>query len=305
MKTLKISLLIIAAAVVGFLIYKIIDPPPPPPPQPLPPITNVFIETIKSSITELEEQPSTDFSKNKYDKIMYLIDDYHKNGKLGDDQTYNDRQQELLKRNLYTAYSKVFPKQALQVFNGSEWNQSDLDFIRRETRELKKSPFLERGSPADKEFDKINNILSAYDKANAFIAQAGRFSYNSTSLNDDFPINQAAKIISDVNAYKSSGMGNSYLKNCKRMQNEFDGIKGKVYRAHVRYLDNLINSWSDMYTSYNSQRTFVQTLYNPIKEKIDKLDNSIYTGMNVNADINRLKNKWMDVSTNAYMYFNQ
>ena len=84
----------------------------------------------------------------------------------------------------------------------------------------------------------------------------------------------------------------------------FPALPQVLFRSHVKYLDNLINSWSNQFKDYNTQKAYVNGIYTPIVNKIDELDNNIYKVSEFSQEYSRLKTKCEKDGTNAYDYFN-
>src|SRR5690606_30655080 len=76
---------------------------------------NQFTAKIEQEIIELTHKPDNEFSKDYYNEVAYHIDDYHKNERLGSNQSENDQQKENLSQTLYSAYIDKFIKQAFNV----------------------------------------------------------------------------------------------------------------------------------------------------------------------------------------------
>ena len=96
---------------------------------------------------------------------------------------------------------------------------------------------------------------------------------------------------------------NEYVNNCTRLHNGLKEIPQSLFRSHVRYLDNKIENWLDMYPYYTSQKDYSHNLYWPLKREIDDLGNStMYNGVNVDAEYDRLIQKWSNENTKAYNY---
>ena len=266
--------------------------------------TNPFVEKIKQEIGEMTQKPDDKFCKDYYTEVVYHIDDYHKNSKFSNNPSDNDQWKNNLSKQLYSAYADKFIKQAFYVFNRSEWSNSDLSFIRKEYKALQSSSLLQIGSPVDQKFNEIQAIFHKYDEIKSFIASCKNFSYSDTGLNSQFPIGEVSGLISQAHFYKRNNLGDGYVNNCSLLHEELNVIPLILFNTHVRYLDNLINYWSGMYSNYNSQRAYVDNLYRPIDAKIDELDNELYDVSNFSDKYWQLKQRWEVDATNAYNYLN-
>lgn len=302
MRTIKISLAVfVVAAIVFFVIRSFVTPDPV---DVIPQNDNPFVDNIQQEIKALQVKPENNFCKDYYTQVLYHIDDSHKNNRLGKDKSENDQWKENLSKQLYAAYTDKFIKQSYYVFNRHEWASSDLGFIRNEYNTLQNSPILERNSPIDKRFNEIKMIFNKYDEITGFISTCKGFSFFQTGLDVPFPYDDVKDKISAANSYRNTRLGNPYVNNCTRLHSELKEIPQVLFRAHVRYLDNMISSWSNMFTNYNTQNAYVIGLYNPLLKKIDELDNDIYNVSEFSSEYSRLKNKWETDGTNAYNYHN-
>ena len=164
---------------------------------------------------------------------------------------------------------------------------------------------LERNSPIDRRFNEIKTIFDKYDEIMGFISSCQAFSFSETDLEMLFPVDDVRSKISNAKSYKNNHMENSYVNNCARLHNELKEIPQILFRAHVRYLDKMISHWSNYFSNYTSQKTYVNGLYSPLENKIDELDNDIYNVSDFSSEYSRLKNKWEADGTNAYNYFNK
>lgn len=303
MKALKISLSVIVAAAISFFVIRslvktpdIVD---------IPPTDNPFVNKIQLEIKELKAKSENSFCNQYYNTVAYHIDDYYKNNRLGQNKLKNNQWKEILTKQLYASYTDKFIKQAYYVFNHSSWTSNDLSFILNEYQLLQKDPLLERNSPIDQKFNEIKLIFIKYDEIEGFISSCKGFSFSDTRLNNPFPIQNVRTKIDAANFYRNNGLGNSYVNNCSRLHDELKGIPQILFRNHVRYLDNLINSWSNQFKDYNTQSAYVSGIYTPISNKIDELDYDIYKVSEFNQEYKRLKTKWESDGTRAYNHFNQ
>jgi hypothetical protein len=307
MKAVKISLSVIVVAVIGFFLWKWIVGINPPPPPPLP--ENQFTKRIEQEIDSLGKLPDNKFCKKFYSEVAYHIEEWYKPlpptypfGRFGNTQSENDQWKENLSKNLYSAYADKFIKQAFYVFRDSRWDINDLTFIRSEYPTLRKSALLERGSVVDMEFAKIQTVFAKYDEIVDFILSCKRFSYSGSSLSDRFPVADVASKISRAATYRNNRLENEYVNNCTHLHDGLKEVPQALFRVHIRYLDNKINQWSELYPNYNSQNDYANNLYKPLKNEIDTLDNDIYNVANFDSEYNRLSKKWSDDNTKAYNY---
>ena len=302
MKTIKISLVLIVVAAIAFFVIRSFNTTDKV--EEIKSSGNPFIDKIQQEIKALQQKPENKFCKEYYSEVAYRIDDYHKNNRLGKSTLENNQWKENLSKQLYAAYTDKFIKQAYYILNHSDWAINDLNFIRSEYQALQNSPMLEKNSPIDKKFNEIKMIFNKYNEITGFISSCKGFSFSQTGLDIPFPYDDVKNKISAANIYRNTRLGNPYVNNCTRLHSELKGIPQVLFRAHVRYLDNMINSWSNMFTNYNTQKAYVNGIYIPLKNKIDELDNDLYRVSQFSNEYSRLKAKWETDGKNAYNYFN-
>jgi len=304
MKALKIIIAIVVLVAISVGVYFLIGAPKilPPPPQPS---KNQFIDRIEHETDSLKKLSNSKFCPEFYKDIAYQIDDFYKNNRFSNKQSENAQWRDNLSRSLYSAYTEKFISQVDYVFNGSDWNIPDLQFIRNEYQSLQKSPLLERGSYVDNSFNQIQQVFSKYDEINGFISSCKNFSYPTTnSLFDKYPIEEAKSKIARARAYLNNGLENTYVKNCTRLQDGLKGIPQMFFDKHVRYLNNKLKHWSGWYKNCPTQINYANVLYKPLKTEIDALDKSIYDVANFDSEYNRLLSQLNADSQDAYNYFN-
>lgn len=307
MKALKI---ILAAIVLGAIIFFVIlSLATTNKLKEIPAAKNQFTERIEKEIDSLGKLPDSKFCKDTYDNVMFLIDDYFKPhppqypyGRLGNTQLENDQWKENLTKNLYSAYADKFIRQAFYVFRYTEWKIEDLQFIRSEYQILRKSNLLKNGSPVDKKFTEIQTVFSKYDEIAGFISTSNGFSYSAFGLSDRFPISEVQGKISRATTFQNNHLENEFVNSCKRLHDGLKEIPQTLFRAHVRYLDNKVSKWSDLYSNYKSQSDYVNNLYSPLKSEIESLDNDTYKVENFDGEYKRVSDKWSADNTKAYTY---
>ena len=265
---------------------------------------NQFAQRIESEIDSLKKLPDNKFDKSLYQEIGYRLDEYYKNMRLGNDSLANEQRKVYYSSNLFAAYSEKFISQSFFVFNSSDWDAEDLKFIRSEYQILQKSPLLEKNSPVDKKFIEIQAIFSKYDEIENFIASCRNFRFLETGLSDRFPVWEVKDKISQAVTYRNTGLGNQYVNKCTNIHNALNEIPSVLFQAHVRYLDNKINQWSNkyQYPRFNSHSDYVSNLNQPLKSEIAELDNNIYKATNFESELHRLEKRWSDDNGKAYYY---
>jgi len=296
MKAVKIILAIAVVAVIGLFVWKWLAPlterssykPP----------INQFTERIESEIDSLSKSPVNVFCKNFYKEIQYRINDYHEQGFFGKSESDNDQWKEILSKNLYSAYASKFAEQAMYVFNGSEWRIDNLNFIRNEVKELKKSEYLDLTANY---FNQIDQILAKYDEIAGFVSHCNNFTFDNYELGVFFP--NVSDKIQKSRAYLSNN--NGYVDNCTRLKNGLQEIPQKLFNKHTNYLHTKIQQNGNRYNEFNYQSDYSNTIYTPLKNQIEDLNNDVY-GIGNNAfdnGYNSLENLLSSYNRDATNYF--
>ncbi len=307
MKAIKIGLAVIVVAAIAFFVIRAQVNPNKVKRVSLP--KNQFTELIEKEIISLGKLPDSRFCKDAYNNIMFLIDDYYKPhppqypyGRLGNSQSENDQWKENLTKNLFAIYVDKFILQAFFEFNCSEWKIEDLNFIRSEYQTLRKSKLLDKGTPVDNKLAEIETIFRKYDEIVGFITTCKGFSYTAPTFNDHFPTADVQNKISRAATYETNHLENGYVNHCARLHDGLNEIPQALFRANVKYLENKINLWSNLYSNYNSQSDYANNLYKPLKSEIDALYNTTYNVANFESEYARLSNKWSADNAKAYTY---
>jgi hypothetical protein len=304
MKILKISLVVIVIAAIGFSVWRwiIFTPEIEEPPK----AVNEFTKRIEKEIDSLKTLSDSKFCDAFYKEVTYHIDSYYEEGRLGEtpaDSSGNKQNKEYFTKNLYSAYVDKFISQAFYVLDRSEWKIDNLNFIRSEYQTLRKSKLLEKGSPVDKKFTEIQTIFNKYDEITGYISACKNFSHPVSGLDNHFPISDIQNKISQAVTYLNNNLGNAYVNHCTRLHDGLKEIPQILFRAHVKYLDSKIDRYSNRYSKCTSQSDYANTLYKPLKSEIDALDNDIYNVADFDNEYTRLSNKWKADSQEAYKYF--
>jgi hypothetical protein len=301
MKTLKIILVVIVIAIIGYFVFKWVVPPPPPPPLPPPPKCKCCI-MIEEKIDTLKKWPNSEFCKYYYQAVSNLIDNCHKANGFSANPPNNTQWKEDYSNQLYYAYANKFVEQAYHVFNGTEWNANDLDCIRREYRTLRSNPLNKSGSELDSIFTEIQNIFAKYDEINNFIASCNNFSFPGNSLLTVVSVSKVRSKISEARDYLSVSKP---LRNCRRLRDRLQQVPQVLFSQHCNYLQRKINYWSGEYPNYNSQSEWRALVYDNLFAEINVLNSGIYNGVsNVNSERQKLLDLLNRDSINAYNYFN-
>lgn len=298
MKIIKISLIIAVLGLISFFVIKSFGGSPEI--EEVAPKNNPFTERIEKDIDNLSKLPESQFCKEKYSEIKYYIDDYYKDQLLGKNKLENSQWKNILSKNLYSVYNAKFIKQVYYVFNKTEWKVQDLNFIRSEYKILRKSEFLEKGSPVDISYSNIEQVLTKYDEITNFIASCRAFSYSDYSLSSSFPMDTAKEKISRLSSYKKNSLENKYVNNCAKLHTQLNEITQYLFDAHYKYLEKKFKNWEGLYSQYNSFNEYRDALYLPLKNELNLLDNELYRVTDFSYRYNKLLNILENDSRNAY-----
>lgn len=300
MKAVKIILAIVVVAIIGFFVTKWLINIDPPKDVDLP--KNQYTERIESEIDSLKKMPENKFCQKYYNDVQYRINDYFNQGFLGKNESDNSQWQEILSKNLYSAYAPKFVEQAMYVFSRSEWKNEDLKFIRSEVKILKNSSYL--GSTGlVTSFDEINTILSKYDEINGFINACKGYTFSNYDLESTFP--DVSEKIQKSRAYITNNLDNSYVNNCTRLKEGLPAIPKILFDKHISYLTKKINENGARYSEFNYQSDYSNTIYTPLRNQVDALNNDIYgIGDNVFSNgYNSVYNLLSDFNRDATNYY--
>ncbi|KAB1157956.1 hypothetical protein [Flavobacterium luteum] len=303
MKIIKISLAIAVIGLIAFFVVNslitLVAPPP------TPPVVNQFTKIIDEEINALQRKTVTSFNelKTSNDDVKFDIDDYYGENRLGKNQAENNQSRERLSKNLYSIYAVKFINLANSVFRRSEWNVQDLVFIKSESIILKKSTFLQPGNGVDIQIIQIQKVLSKYDEIIKFTSSCRGFPYSSNSFNSVFPIHLIKQKIQRAAIYKRNKLENSLVDNCSTLHSQLNQTSKYLFNAHIKYLDNKINTYSGTYSAYNSHGEYAREFYLKLKEEINGLDNDIYSVSNFDNEYDNLIEKLNEDNSNAKSYF--
>lgn len=284
MKAVKIIIAIVVVAIIGFFATKWLINIDPPKPIDLP--TNLYTERIESEIDSLKKMPESKFCNDYYLKVKATIEEFYRDGALGltfykdgniwkekKDDNLNNQWNEILCKNLYSAYAPKFVEQAMYVFSRSEWKNDDLKLIRNEVKNLKSSAYL--GSTGlVTSFDEINTILAKYDEINNFINVCKGYTYPNYDLQSTFP--DVSDKIQQSNAYITNNLDNRYVNNCTRLKEGLPSIPKILFDKHINYLSKKTNDNGSRYIEFNYQSDYSNTIYTPLRNQVDALNNDVY-----------------------------
>lgn len=284
MKAVKTILVIIVVTLIGFFVIKWLRNIDHAQDTDLP--TNEYTKLDSILIDSLKKMPVNKFCKQYYLEIQSTIADhfkdsdlgltYYKDGgiwKSGKDDNLNKQWNDILCKNLFSAYAPKFVEQAMYVFSRSEWNIKDLEFIRSEVQLLRQSKYLGTTGLITS-FDSINTILMKYYEINAFVNDCKMFKCPDSELNISFP-DVSVRVIKS-RQYISNNLDNSYVNNCTRLKEEVQGIPEILFEKHVDYLTKIINKHGPRYKEFPDQASYSNSIYSPLKNQCEGLNNDVY-----------------------------
>lgn len=300
MKAVKIILAIVVVAIIGLFATKWLINIVPPKDINLP--KNQYTERIESEIDSLKKMPESKFCQKYYKDVQYRINDYFNQDFLGNSKSDNSQWQEILLKNLYSAYAPKFVEQTFYVFRRNEWKNDDLRFIRNEVKSLKSSAYLgSTGLVAS--LNEINTILAKYDEINSFINTSKGYSFSNYDLESTFP--DVSEKVQKSRTYITNNLDNSYVSNCTRLKEGLPAIPKILFDKHIGYLTKKINDNGSRYSEFNYQSDYSNTIYTPLRNQVDALNNDIYSiddnvfGIGYNSVYNLLS----DSNRDATNYF--
>jgi len=300
MNVLKIILSLAVLLTIIFFIIRSLGGPPPQPRDPKPP-ENQFTKNIEEKIDSIGKLSDSNFCNEFYKEVEWHIGNYHEQNRFGKTSLENDQWKEILTKKLYSVYTAKFIRQSFFVFRGVSWKDTDLDFIRSELQKLRTSELLEKNSPMDKNFTRIQDIFNKYDEIKKFISASNNFSPSDLSLSSRYNISKVKDRMSLAKTYQNIRftLENESVKLCTRLQSELGRIPQLLFNAHVAYLDRKIDELSGSYTNYRLQPEYAKDLYIPLKNEIEGLYTVNYDVPNLHSEYKRLKAKWEEDNEKA------
>jgi hypothetical protein len=305
MKTIKIILPIALIAVLGFFILRssvtVTGSTKVRPPE------NLFTARIENDIDSLSKTDINTFCNKFYAGIKNRIAEFHSGGHFGNNNNPKDNTQwqEILSKDLYSAYALKFAQQAFNIFDGSEWKIADINFIRREVNTLRNSSYLEQGTSADSSFKNIHTILSKYDEIGGFISSCNNFAYSNYEIATSFPRDDVSSKIQRSKTYISNRLDNKYVSNCARLNEGLSNIPKNLFNKHISYLRSKIVNNSNRFREFPYQTNYSEAIYTPLKNQIKELDNSLYniSDDTFNSNYESLYQLLTSDNSNAFQYF--
>jgi|DEB19_MinimDraft_2_1074335.scaffolds.fasta_scaffold34355_2 hypothetical protein len=263
-------------------------------PKKITPQKNLYTIRINNKIDSIIKMPINNFCPKIYKEIQYEINEFHNQKFLGTSASDNNQWQDILLKNLYSAYASKFTSQAYFTFKKSEWNTDDLKFISSELQMLRSSTYLDKNSPIANSFNLIYEIILKYNEINIFIFNCNHYNYSNYGLNIQFP--DMKDKIQKANNYLKNRLDNIYVNNCSSLKVGLKNVPNKLFEKQVNYLIKKINENGPRYNEISSQAEFINLIYSPLSLELESLNNDTY-GINENT-FQIGKNKLDDLLTN-------
>jgi len=273
--------------------------------------TNQFVRRVRQEINALSEKPDNKFCKDSYDIIKYHIDDYASINRLGStlqDVQGNQQQQQVLSKDLYSAYAVKFVDQAKYVFGHNEWKSSDQSFIKSEVTRLrsigKANNYLESGVGVDNDFSEFLKYIEKYYKELQFISECKKFSFKDLDLDKHFPVSDAQSIINDSKTHLNE-LG--IVKNSDVVRNGLTNVPKDIFTVHESYLTKKLAEYKGMYMYSFSLKDYEEHLYGLLKKDINELNHSMYAGVegiSPSSSVSKLLSLLEADHSNAKKYWN-
>lgn len=308
MKALKIGIVIAVLGGIGYYIWQslaITEEKPV-----IIEADNQFVEKIEKEIKTLSEMPTGEFCGDFYKNIQFRIDDWSKQKHFGVNDKENEHWQDVLSRDLYSAYAPKFILQTFVVFSRSDWEISKREFIANEANKLLQSAYLDQSNSVRIKLEEIKTILRKYNEVQSFI-----FNLNSYLDSSPFEIETSKKWLDDVNNLKRNNLGNTYVNNCSHFHEALNSAPQKAYSKHLNFVRSRASAKSGAYkNSIYTGETWAQKaadyrdkIYDPIMEDITFLQNNANTlyGVSAFSDLNNVKSRWDNELVNAIQYFKE
>lgn len=312
MKTVKITLsFIVIAAIAMFIIRGCISEPNIEEIQP--PSGNKITDEHEQKIKSLEKMTVSTFCYSLHKEIKEGIEIDFIDNNLSKIPSENEQWKNILTRKLYAAYTAKFINQAFYVFEVSDWEVKQINFISKEYQALQiegnKTGLLVKNSVTDQKLNEIKNILAKYNEINGLINSCQNFPIPGYELSDEFPINTIEYYIKRSKEYLESNLENIYVNKCSRLKANLREVPQILFDAHVKYLDKKINHWTGNYNEGDGPKEwndYKQDIYMPLSTEIDKLlDNNIYNVANFDTECQKLRKKLDQEGVDAFDFYNK
>lgn len=300
MKAVKILLVILVVAGLGYLAVSFLGPEP----EPVDNIDGIIFENkyvadIEKKIEILRNKPESEFCVDYYEEVVNNINYCYEQRRFDKkDKNHNASIAERERQRLFTAYISLFVKQSYYVFNGSEWNVDKIKAIKKMTADMKKSKFMERGADADLSLDSINFILKKYDVVTSFYYKCYNFGYKYYALDSLYPVKTVQYMLEKAKDYETNGFGNEYVNNCKRLKQQISEVPQIMFKKHYKYYNNKIDSLCVNFANYDDLRHYLDNLYTPMMTQFP--NDGLYANIGRFAPLRDTINKYYEMAETYY-----
>ena len=249
---------------------------------------NTFINSINQQIETIKNSDRKTFSKTLYEETIYSINEAKKNNKITPQWAKN------LAQKTEFIYHDKFINEAHFVFSKTEWNVTDLNYVRNEINRLSRSAFIESKT----ELNKLNKVIAEYNAIQAFLAKAENFSVtnNITNFSDDFDL-QTSRVYIE-NALKMSRT-NSEVRNNNSLISQLGNVKTWMYQKHLDFLNNKYDFINRISCSTYGYYNYYNQVCNPLFNDLNIFKNNANELYLVSTDMwyNQIDNISSSVST--------
>lgn len=238
---------------------------------------------IEERIKKMNSLNTSAFSKDDYDFI---------NESIKGDKKISVNEAKLLSNDLFSVYADKFKNYAEAFFRKDSWSTNEINFIRSEVKRLYAEPYMENRTM----FRSIENILSDYDKALEFIAEAKKYEYTPKNVEDigiygDFSesVDKRDEIIS-----KSTLKNNEDLIEKIRLT-----LNAHYFDAHLNYLEFKVENFAVLYRNFKSFSEYKDSVLDIIQKEIENFKDAW------KVDISYLSQKLDDIHAEAFDFHNR
>lgn len=167
--------------------------------------------------------------------------------------------------------------------------------LKNQIEELSREVYGVNDHVFDSGYGSLENLLSAYnrtatdyffkiieefDEIKRFIASCNAYEYSNSDINSSFP--DVSEKIKKSRAYLTKESINPILNNSNEDKDALIKIPKVFFDKHISFLRKKINENGVKYTEFKYQSEYSKTIYRPLKNHIEHLNNSIY-GVNENV----------------------
>lgn len=275
-KSIKIVLTIVALGVVGFLAWKFIgddmnDVVEKPSFDP-----TTFTKKLDRRIDSIKNMPEHRFCRDLYDLTMHDITFYDSQNVLDPEDINNDSTVAVYyKKILLVAYCNKFCAQTKYVFEKTNWENANIDFIREETNNIINAQYMTSGNCYDK-LNEIKSVLKERDNVMNFIKKCG-YPQTNGSIEVHYDQNHDSQLISKAKNYLNGNeLIHKEILNDSEIKRGLEVVNVVTCYRHFNYLKRKVEYWSNRYSAFNKQLDYSNAVYTPLDAQVNAIDNVIY-----------------------------